>query len=316
LTQTFKLALGGRLLDQVLATAAADEVSTSEVIRRILWSHFEGEPQKRNEAAVVTEPLAEAGPNPAPIGPEMGPDSALADEIPRHRSASLPTPLPSPQGRGLPQETKATAKTKAPASGDSLYSRCSGGAREAPAYARPEEGAGGPDSARGVSAPAVTPPATVLWLPCRAARKGDPSAWGLSQGQVDDWQAVFPGLDVLGEARKAEAWLQANPGRWKTPRGIARFLFSWLERTNDGSRFGRREATAGAGGGRTGSGWSAAIDPPAAPPKGSLREAYGRDSFEEWEAELRGGISDPAELAKCLLDLAKIRAEWQAKHAA
>ncbi|HEV7671254.1 MAG TPA: hypothetical protein VGS22_22275 [Thermoanaerobaculia bacterium] len=142
----------------------------------------------------------------------------------------------------------------------------------------------------------------------------------MSQDQTDRWQAVFSGFDVLAEARKAEAWLQANPGRWKTHRGMARFLFSWLERANDGGRFGRREAPGapGAPGGarRGGGGWSPPIDRPAPPPKGSLREAYGRDSFEEWEAELRTGISDPAELAKCLRDLAKIRAEWQAKHAA
>ena len=311
MSQTFKVALGGGLLDQVLAAAAADELSSSEVIRRILWSHFEGGPPKGNEAAISPDPPAGSGPDPAPIRPQDGPNSALTAERSRNRPSSLPTPLPSPQRRGLPKETK--AKAKASVLVDLLSLESTGRACEAPAYARP--GTGGPDSAREVPAPAATPP-PVLCLPCRAARKGDPPAWGLSQGQVDDWQAVFPGLDVLGEARKAEAWLQANPGRWKTPRGIARFLFSWLERTNDGGRFGRREATAGAGGGRSGSGWNAAIDKPAPPPKGSLREAYGRDSFEEWEAELRTGISDPAELAKCLRDLAKIRVEWEAKHAA
>jgi hypothetical protein len=138
----------------------------------------------------------------------------------------------------------------------------------------------------------------------------------LSQDQVDRWRAIFSGFDVLAEARKAEAWLQANPGRWKTHRGMARFLLSWLDRANDGGRFGRREAPGGSYARRGGGGWRPDGDLPAAPPKGSLREAYGRDSFEEWEAELRAGISDPAELAKCLGDLAKIRAEWQATHAA
>ncbi|HEV7669602.1 MAG TPA: hypothetical protein VGS22_13845, partial [Thermoanaerobaculia bacterium] len=92
MTQTFKVALGGRLLDQVLAAAADDEVSTSEVIRRILWSHFEGEPH--NEAVIASAPLAGPGPDPAPIGPQMGPDSAPTAERPSRRSASLPIPLP------------------------------------------------------------------------------------------------------------------------------------------------------------------------------------------------------------------------------
>jgi len=167
----------------------------------------------------------------------------------------------------------------------------------------------------------------VLRLPCRASRRGDPPAWGLSQDQVDRWLEVFPSLDVLAEARKAEAWLQAHPGRWKTPRGMARFLLSWLERANDGGRFGRREAGGApggpggpyarrGGGGRSPAGDRWAAPTPQAPPGGSLREAYGRDSFEEWEAELRAGIEEPEELAKCLRDLAKLRAEWQANHAA
>ncbi|HEV7667137.1 MAG TPA: hypothetical protein VGS22_01320 [Thermoanaerobaculia bacterium] len=69
----------------------------------------------------------------------------------------------------------------------------------------------------------------VLSFPCRASRRGDPPAWGLSRSQVDRWLEVFSGLDVLAEARKAEAWLQANPGRWKTHRGMARFLLAWLD---------------------------------------------------------------------------------------
>ncbi len=309
MTQTFKLALGGQLLDQVLAAAAADEVVTSEAIRRILWSHFAAE---------------ERGPDPAPIRPQEGPRSA-------HRSSSLPIPLPSPRGRGVPEETK--AKAKASVLVDLLSLESTGGAHEAPAYARPEgdEGPGGgpeaaaPGAGSGAAPGAAPtgPPPAVLWLPCRASRRGDPPEWGLSQTQVERWQAVFPGLDVLAEARKAEAWLQANPGRWKTVRGMPRFLLSWLERTNDGGRFGRREAPGapGAPGGhhvrRGGAGGGPAGGPPTPPaPRGSLREAYGRDSFESWEAELRAGISDPAELAKCLRDLAKIRAGWEAAHAA
>ncbi len=313
MTQTFKVALGGRLLDQVLAAAAADEVSTSEAIRRILWSRFEEEPRKGDEPAIPPEPSGGPGPDSAPIGSQEGPDPAPAAERPSRRSASLPTPLPSPQGRGLPEETKATAK--ASVVGDLLSLESTGRAGDAPAYARPG-GDEGPDSAPEVpDPPTVTGPA-VLWFPCRASRRGDPPGWGLSQDQIDRWQAIFSGFDVLAETRKAEAWLQANPGRWKTYRGMARFLLSWLERANDGGRFGRREAPGGSYARRGGDGQRPAIEKPAPPPKGSLREAYGRDSFEEWEAELRAGISDPAELAKCLRDLAKIRAEWQAKHGA
>ncbi len=164
-------------------------------------------------------------------------------------------------------------------------------------------------------------PAPVLRLPCRATRRGDPSSWGLSAEQVERWRVAFPGLDVIGEARKAEAWLQANPGRWKTPRGIARFLLSWLERANDRGGFGRHGAIAPPAA-RTGGGWRpmgsmgrrAEVPEMPAAPKGSIREAYGRDSFEAWEAELRAGIDEPEELEKCLRDLAKLRVQWKASH--
>lgn len=307
MAQNIKISLGGQLLHEVLAAAALDEISTSEVVRRILWGHFEGRGR------------AEAGPSGNPgrspereAAPEPGPNSALDGPGAAHRSPSLPRPLPSPPSRDSTEETKAEAK--APSSGDSLDARCSGGAREATASARPG-GEGGPAPATLDLGPAPPPspdPPPVLRLPCRATRRGDVSSWALSVDQVERWRVAFPGLDVIGEARKAEAWLRANPGRWKTPRGIARFLFSWLERASDGGRAGRRGATAGG----AGSGWSAAADRPAPPPKGSIREAYGRDSFEAWEAELRAGIDEPDELEKCLRDLARLRGRWEAGHAA
>lgn len=60
---------------------------------------------------------------------------------------------------------------------------------------------------------------------------GRPAVWHLTQAQVTDWEGVYPGLDVLGECRKASAWLLAN-GR-KTASGMPRFLVSWLNRTTN-----------------------------------------------------------------------------------
>lgn len=58
-------------------------------------------------------------------------------------------------------------------------------------------------------------------------------SWSLSEAQVADWMKLFPGLDVRQDLRNALAWVLANPGRRKTGRGMARFLVSWLTRTND-----------------------------------------------------------------------------------
>ncbi len=326
MAQTIKLVLGGKLLEQVLAAAAADEISNSEAIRRMVWCHFEA--PRGIDSGPSRTPIAAAGPLASPAGAETGPTPALGVEREGHRSSSLPRPLPSPPGRDLPKTTKATetAEAKASAVVELLSLESTGRAPGAPAHARPgsepgvdprtEPGAASVPREEG-PAPRLAPePPPVLVLPCRASRPGDSSSWGLSQLQVERWQVVFAGLDVLGEARKAEAWLHANPGRWKTPRGLARFLFSWLERANDGGRFARREGPAGALGARR-SGWNPGTDPPPAPPPlGSLREAYGRDSWEEWEAELRAGVDEPEALEKCLADLAKLRRRWEAKHAA
>jgi len=69
----------------------------------------------------------------------------------------------------------------------------------------------------------------VLNFPCN----GIPAFWDLTQGQVDEWQAVYPGLDIAAQARYALAWIKANPTKRKTAGGMARFLVSWMGRAND-----------------------------------------------------------------------------------
>ncbi|MCR4339537.1 MAG: hypothetical protein NUW01_06585 [Gemmatimonadaceae bacterium] len=60
--------------------------------------------------------------------------------------------------------------------------------------------------------------------------------WGLTQGQIDQWRELFPGIDVLAECRAALAWAQANKGKRKTATGMLRFLAAWLTRANDQPR--------------------------------------------------------------------------------
>lgn len=69
----------------------------------------------------------------------------------------------------------------------------------------------------------------VLVFDCR----GEPSKWGLTSEQVQAWQDLYQGLDVLAECRKALAWTQANGG--KTAGGMTRFLVTWLNRATDKS---------------------------------------------------------------------------------
>lgn len=55
----------------------------------------------------------------------------------------------------------------------------------------------------------------------------------ITQPDIDDWQKLFPAVDVLGELRKMVAWAEANPARRKTDRGIRKFVVSWLMKEQD-----------------------------------------------------------------------------------
>lgn len=57
--------------------------------------------------------------------------------------------------------------------------------------------------------------------------------WSLSGAKFAEYQAAFPGLDILGQLRRARQWLLDNPSRRKTAGGMPRFLGSWLGRAND-----------------------------------------------------------------------------------
>jgi len=58
----------------------------------------------------------------------------------------------------------------------------------------------------------------------------------ITQRDVYGFEQYFPGIDVLQSLRSAAAWLQANPKRRKTKRGITSFLTSWLSRDQDDPR--------------------------------------------------------------------------------
>ena len=47
------------------------------------------------------------------------------------------------------------------------------------------------------------------------------------------WQKTYPAIDVYQELNAMESWLDANPSRRKTARGIKRFINSWLSRAQD-----------------------------------------------------------------------------------
>lgn len=82
---------------------------------------------------------------------------------------------------------------------------------------------------KSVSSPAPMAPDEPAVLTFDVVGKGGP-AWNLTQSQIDEWSELYPGLNVLGECRKALAWVNADKGRRKTSSGMARFLVGWFMR--------------------------------------------------------------------------------------
>ena len=53
------------------------------------------------------------------------------------------------------------------------------------------------------------------------------------QTDIIAWEKAYPAINVYQELNAMESWLDANPTRRKTPKGIKRFINSWLSRAQD-----------------------------------------------------------------------------------
>ena len=52
--------------------------------------------------------------------------------------------------------------------------------------------------------------------------------YSVPESDLKEYQALYPGLDVIHECQKAARWCRDNPARQKTRQGVKRFLGSWL----------------------------------------------------------------------------------------
>lgn len=61
----------------------------------------------------------------------------------------------------------------------------------------------------------------------------DDSLFAISDSDVQEWSKLYPAVDIKQELRKMKGWLDANPTKRKTRRGVKRFVNNWLSRTQD-----------------------------------------------------------------------------------
>jgi len=84
------------------------------------------------------------------------------------------------------------------------------------------------------ASPPVAPPApAILKLPCMPGKAKGPTEWPLTDNEVAVLSDAFPGVDIVAAARRANAWLIANPGRRKTYAGMLEALRRWIARDVD-----------------------------------------------------------------------------------
>lgn len=76
--------------------------------------------------------------------------------------------------------------------------------------------------------PVSMPP--VITLPLN-----DKSLFRIYQSDIDGWKELYPAVDILQELRKMKGWLESNPAKRKTQRGIKRFINGWLAKEQDRS---------------------------------------------------------------------------------
>lgn len=69
----------------------------------------------------------------------------------------------------------------------------------------------------------------------------------VSARQVEQWQELYPQVNIIQELRKMKGWLQANPHRRKVAAAIEPFIVSWLAREQDRQNAVISQGAAGTG---------------------------------------------------------------------
>lgn len=75
----------------------------------------------------------------------------------------------------------------------------------------------------------------------------DGTTYQVTEADMAKWRSRFPAVDVEQQFRSMAAWLEVNPERRKTRRGIGRFIFNWLSKRVDKPPVGSGEGGGGIG---------------------------------------------------------------------
>lgn len=71
----------------------------------------------------------------------------------------------------------------------------------------------------------------------------DGTEYKVFQNQCHEWAGLYPAVDVMQQLRNMRGWLDSNPSRRKTKRGVKAFINSWLSREQNRGGSQRQQPT-------------------------------------------------------------------------
>jgi len=71
---------------------------------------------------------------------------------------------------------------------------------------------------------------------CFELSLNDNSLFDVTEKQCIKWSSLYPAVDIDIELRKITGWLDANPTKRKTRKGVLRFVNNWLSKAQDSGR--------------------------------------------------------------------------------
>ena len=92
------------------------------------------------------------------------------------------------------------------------------------------------EAATGGSAPADGEGATEVEVVMRIPLTPRDGTYAVTESDVQLWTQAYPRVDVLAALRRIASWMDANPTKRKTRRGIRRCIDSWLARDQDNGK--------------------------------------------------------------------------------
>lgn len=86
-------------------------------------------------------------------------------------------------------------------------------------------------------------PETVSGPPVISLPLNDGTEYKVFQNQCQEWAGLYPAVDVMQQLRNMRGWLDSNPSRRKTKRGVKAFINSWLSREQNRGGAQRQQPT-------------------------------------------------------------------------